>query len=157
MAADERPMMEIRMPELLEALARSWRTQGITPRAGVSEAELRHFETRCGVAFPPDAAAYFRTMDGMPDDAMDNQLIRFWPLSEVKSADRELAPENAASIADYYLFADYSIWAHAYGLRLAGSSSRDVAIRGNPSPPGSSKGEVLDHRHWGWARHLSRA
>jgi len=60
--------------------------------------------------------------EGISDDA----LISFWSLNEVKPIPEE-APEFARpsyieEAESLFVFADYSIWAHAYAIRLYSSS-----------------------------------
>ena len=67
-------------------------------------------------------------------------MIRFWPLEEVKNLPAA-APDYAT--ADYiqspqsiFLFADYSLWAHAYGIRLSASEvgTNEIFIIGGDHP-----------------------
>jgi len=123
-----------------ERLKRHWETNGVEINSGVSEADLITFQTQHAVVLPDDLRNYFLCVNGMAPDVMDDQLIRFWMLDEVRPLN-ECAPEfshpeyiqRAESI---FLFADYSIWAHAYGIRLESfpSESNEVFIIGYDSP-----------------------
>jgi hypothetical protein len=105
---------------MLATLARSWEQQGIKVGDPASEAAVRDFEGEFRVTCPSDFATYLLTVGGMPDvgDADANQ-IRFWTINEIKPF---TAAANAPA-AGFFVFADYSISAHEYGIRL---SSPDV-------------------------------
>ncbi|MCA9612923.1 MAG: hypothetical protein H6722_30355 [Sandaracinus sp.] len=49
----------------------------------------------------------------MRDDEMERELLRFWPLSEVSPASEHLA----GAARDLFVFADWSLWGHAYAFR----------------------------------------
>ena len=46
---------------------------------------LAAFEHEFGVSLPSDLRDYFLTMDGMPEEETDKEMIRFWRLEEVKA------------------------------------------------------------------------
>jgi len=107
---------------------------------GVSETALAAFEHEFSVSLPPDLRDYFLAVDGMPEDETDEEMIRFWKLEEVKALPTG-APNYAS--ADYidnpeslFLFADYSLWAHAYAIRLlaAPSDRNEIFIIGGEYP-----------------------
>ena len=100
-----------------------WLAQGLEINPGVSTEDLAAFEFTYQVVVPADLRDYFLTVDGMAEGVSDDALIRFWSLSEVKPITVE-APElsSPAYIEDaesMFVFADYSIWAHAYAIRLS--------------------------------------
>lgn len=97
-------------------------SHGVEFNDGVSENALAAFEHKFGVALPSDMREFFLTVNGMPEEVTDDEMIRFWMLEEVKPLPSG-APEFATG--DYvdhpeslFLFADYSLWAHAYAIRL---------------------------------------
>jgi hypothetical protein len=76
----------------------------------------------------------------MAPDEIDDGMIRFWMLEEVAPL-----PDGAPQYSDgeyvknpetLFLFADYSIWAHAYAIRLGRTTldSNEVVIIGYKSP-----------------------
>jgi hypothetical protein len=123
-----------------ESLKRHWSSHDVEINAGVSEAELEAFEEKYGVVLPDDLRDYFRCVNGMPPDVVDDGMIRFWMLEEMKPL-----PQSAPQYSDgtyvqnpetLFLFADYSLWAHAYAIRLGKRAleSNEVIIIGYESP-----------------------
>lgn len=116
---------------LLSDISRQWREQGLEVASGASLPELRTFESRFQVQCPEDFAMYLLTLGGMPKGVWDEHLIRFWPLAEIRPAEGETDPSTHSG---YFLFADYSISAHEYGIQLSTSPRSDVALIGGPAP-----------------------
>jgi hypothetical protein len=116
-----------------------WLSQGLEVNPGVSIETLSRFESRYQVSLPADLRDYFLTVNGMAEGITDDALISFWSLSEVKPIPEE-APEFARGsyveeAESLFLFADFSIWAHGYAIRL--SSSREpnpVIVIGGEKP-----------------------
>jgi hypothetical protein len=123
-----------------ESLRRHWASNNVEINGGVSEAQLSAFEHKYDVTVPQELRDYFLSVNGMPSDVVDTEMIRFWMLEELGPLP-ELAPdfadpryiENPESV---FLFADYSIWAHAYAIRLtkAVTESNEIFIIGPKSP-----------------------
>lgn len=123
-----------------ESLKRHWASHDVEINAGVSEAELKAFEEKYGVVLPDDLRDYFRCVNGMPPDVVDDGMMRFWMLEEIEPL-KQGAPQYSDGTyvqnpETLFLFADYSIWAHAYAIRLGneGLESNDVVIIGYESP-----------------------
>ena len=123
-----------------ESLKRHWSSHDVEINAGVSEAELRAFDEKYGVVLPGDLRDYFSCVNVMPPDVVDDGMIRFWMLEEVTPLS-EGAPEYSdrnyvQNPETLFLFADYSIWAHTYAIRLGktGLESNEVVIIGYKSP-----------------------
>jgi hypothetical protein len=123
-----------------ESLKRHWSSHNVDNNCGVSEPELDSFEATHRVVLPQDVRDYFMCVNGMPPDVVDDGMIRFWMLEEVKPL-----PQGAPKYSDsryiqnpetLFLFADYSIWAHAYAIRLGKVPSQfnEVVIIGYKSP-----------------------
>jgi hypothetical protein len=109
----------------LSELSRTWRQQGITVGPPAPESALRDFEAEFRVILPGDFARYLSTVGGMPDQGdWDTESIRFWPLTEI-------APVRAisdSSLEGVFLFADYLISSHTYGIRLSPPRVGEVSI-----------------------------
>jgi len=123
-----------------ESLKRHWASHRVDINAGATEAELNAFETRHGIVLPQDLRDYFLCVNGMPPDVVDDGMIRFWMLEEVRplnqGAPEYSDPSYVKSPESLFLFADYSIWAHAYAIRLGAVplQSNEVVIIGYKSP-----------------------
>ena len=124
----------------VQRLKNHWLSHDVKFNDGVSEAALAAFEEEFSVSLPGDLRDYFLTMDGMAEEETDEEMIRFWRLEEVKAL--PTAAPNYAS-ADYidnpeslFLFADYSLWAHAYAIRLLATPSNrnEIFIIGGDYP-----------------------
>lgn len=123
-----------------ESLKRHWSSHDVEINAGVPKAQLDSFESKHCVVLPEDLRDYFLCVNGMPYDVVDDGMIRFWMLEELQSL-----PQGAPAYSDpsyiqhpesLFLFADYSIWAHAYAIRLGSVSlqAHEVVIIGYKSP-----------------------
>jgi hypothetical protein len=110
-----------------------WKRHGAAPRAGVTDAEIHSFERKQGVKLPEDVADYFRAVDGMNEDESDELGIRFWSLDELRPVVEELPAADGDAFKDYFVFADYSMWAHGYAVRLD-QIANDVIIVGGEKP-----------------------
>ena len=108
----------------LQRLKNHWTSRRVKFNEGVSEKSIAAFECQYGVVLPTDLRDFFLTVNGMPDDITDEEMIRFWRLEEVKplsSEAREFAkPDYIENSQSLFVFADYSLWAHAYVIRLDG-------------------------------------
>lgn len=123
-----------------ESLKRHWSWHNVDINAGVSKAELDSFEARHRVVLPEDLREYFLCVNGMPHDVVDDGMIRFWMLDEVlpitQGAPAFSDPRYVQHPESLFLFADFSIWAHAYAIRLGSVAlqSNEVLIIGYKSP-----------------------
>ena len=109
----------------LDALKAYWAAQQISSGDGAPAAELASFEARYRVRLPPALRAYFAEVNGIRRTVafqaeMDQDLIRFWPLDEVRPLSVECpenpAPQDADSL---FVFADWSIAGWFYVVRLS--------------------------------------
>lgn len=110
-----------------------WRGSGIVIRPGVSMAEVESFQLKYGVAVPADLLEYLLAVDGSSDGEMDNDLFRFWPLSEVVPVHVELDERGGVVYSDRFaypecfVFADYLVNSWLYAVKL-------TADPGQPAP-----------------------
>jgi hypothetical protein len=123
-----------------ESLKRHWSSHNVEINAGVSEAAIRSIEAKYRVVFPDDFRDYFLSVNGMPRDVVDDAMIRFWMLDEIEPLPKG-APEYSDSTyiqnpESLFLFADYSIWAHAYVIRMTKTPTEwnEVFLIGRDSP-----------------------
>jgi hypothetical protein len=123
-----------------ESLRRHWSSNNVEINAGVSEAVLTSFEKKYAVVLPEDLRDYFLCVDGMPPEIVDDGFIRFWTLEEVvplpQGAPDYSNPQYIQGSDSIFLFADYSMWAHAYAIRLtkAPTESNEVFVIGRDLP-----------------------
>lgn len=123
-----------------ESLKRHWSSHNVDINAGVSEATLKSFEEKYGIVLPEDLRDYFLSVNGMPPEIVDDAFIRFWMLEEVEPLPQGAPdfsnPQYIQAPDSIFLFADYSIWAHAYAIRLTktAAESNKVFIIGHDSP-----------------------
>ena len=114
-----------------------WATAGLVLRPGASHAVLRDFEQRHAIRLPVEMRALYKAVDGMEENVMDGELVRFWQLSELKPPSNEIYRNASSDVAyaGYYLFADWSLWAHGYAVQLAREDSHGaVAIVAHATP-----------------------
>jgi hypothetical protein len=123
-------------PILSEVVAR-WRDRGIARRGATREA-FDQVEQRCGARLPCDLKALLCLADGMDDGNMDDLMIRFWPIEEMRSAVEEAPDGDPRPYEGFFTFADYSLWSHGYSIKMgdSGGSVNEgvVAVVGGPLP-----------------------
>lgn len=123
-----------------QSLRNHWLSHNVEVNGGVSGVTLESFEQKYGVILPADLRDYFRSVNGMPSGVCDEEFIRFWMLEEVKPLPEGALdysnPRYVDSPESLFLFADYSIWAHAYAIRLTSDplKTNEVIIIGGDSP-----------------------
>jgi SMI1 / KNR4 family (SUKH-1) len=124
----------------VQRLRNHWISHDVACNPGVSEAALAAFEHQSRVTLPTDMRDYFLTVNGMSEGVSDEEMVRFWMLEEVTPL-----PDGAPGYAsqDYidnpeslFLFADYSLWAHAYAIRLVDSplNRNEIFVIGGDYP-----------------------
>lgn len=128
-----------------ESLKRHWSSHNVDINAGVSKEDLDSFEAKHCVVLPEDFRDYFFCVNGMLPDSVDDGMIRFWMLEELlpltQGAPAFSDPDYIRNPESLFLFADYSIWTHAYAIRLGSAplQSNEVVIIGYESPVTVSK------------------
>jgi hypothetical protein len=122
-------------------LVEFWRESGVEVNPGALESAIHHLEHRLRVQLPPPLRAYLAIADGMPEGSTDANMIRFWSAAEiVPLADGapEMLGDAASEHSGALLFADYSLWAHAYAIQpdaphhvllVGGERPRDLNLR----------------------------
>jgi len=122
-----------------QKLRDAWLRQGLPLRVGASHQLLASFEARHSILLPRDFREYLSIVDGQ--DEMDASNFRFWPLEEIKSVPEELFEPAYAEARQfegseaYFVFADFLIWSHAYGIRLSTEwNTNPVVLIGDLEP-----------------------
>lgn len=115
-----------------ETLKQFWLDQGIKLRRGATEEEFAAFELKYNIRLPADLREYLATVDGFDGSEhwmTDNNVITFLGLDEIKPLSEYWSPD-VADDNNYFVFADYSIAAHVYAIRLSSDScgSNDVVV-----------------------------
>jgi hypothetical protein len=127
------------MPTLAERLRDRWLSRGIQVRRGVLPEEIRAFESRNGVALPPDMRDFFLTVDGMEPGHSDEDLLEFLHLGDIMGVSEELAgyrgvPDygnivNTLPNADqYFVIADYMCTFYVFAIRLSWDRSDEAPV-----------------------------
>jgi hypothetical protein len=114
----------------LDRLVERWGEQGIRSVGGAGEAEVRGFERRHGVRLPAGLRDYFRTVGGIAVDgespALDQDLIRLWPLGEVSTLAKAWVPAPEAE--RWFVVGDYAMWTWAYVVRLSSDAEEAAPV-----------------------------
>lgn len=103
------------MTSVGELVKQHWLRQGIKLRRGASEGELAAFESKYNVCLPEDMRECFSVVNGFENSGgwdVDNEMITFFSLEEIESL-------SASDAISYFVFADWSISAHVYAIRLS--------------------------------------
>ena len=111
----------------LEALRGFLQSQGLVVNGGASDEETGEFERRYGVQLPDEVRAYFGRINGVVgghDGAWDDEMIALWELRDVRPLAEEVENCEVRSAEEYFVFADWSIWAHGYAIRLSGMQEK---------------------------------
>jgi len=124
------------MHDITRSLVRDFGARGIPIQHGVTRREIVAFENLYSVQLTEEAAAaYFETVGGMANAAMDPATkLRLWPLAEVEPAAKWLGHDDA--YAGCFIFADFLLWSHAYAIRLGTTrlTSSEVVLVGGIEP-----------------------
>ena len=113
-----------------ETLKRYWLRHGIRLNHGASEDEFAAFEAKYHVRLPKDFGDYFAAVNGLDGSEhwmTDEKVITFLALHEMKPLS-EAWSSKVADAASYFVFADYSLSAHIYAIRLSNSSENDNPV-----------------------------
>ena len=119
------------MVSIGQALKRFWLRQGISLLPGASESELVAFEAKHDVRLPADLREYLATVNGFDGSEhwmTDDEVITFLGLVEMKPLNHYWSPVIDGD--SYFVFADYSLAAHVFAIRLskASVSGNDVVV-----------------------------
>lgn len=121
------------IPDTWERVAERWRRSNIAPSLGATDESLALFESRFQVSLPTDVRRYFGLLNGTGQD-MDDDMYRFWPLSEVKPVHEELSDANGVkypdrfAYPDCYVFADYLISSWLYAVKITDDPTQPAPV-----------------------------
>jgi hypothetical protein len=109
-----------------------WARSGIQNPKTATGADIASFEERYGVTMAPTVRDYFTVLNGTVNGKLgmdDENLTGFWHIDEVRRVNEE-CPQFAATEQDaaLFVFADHSIWAHAYALRLKDGENSQTSV-----------------------------
>ncbi len=130
-----------------EALKRFWLRQGIKLCRGATGDELAAFEAKHNIRLPEDLRDYFAVVNGFDGWQTDDNVITFLSLDEMKTLSEYWSPD-VADADSYFVFADYSISAHVYAIRLLNTTGRGnhvvVVYDGEPVEVANSFSEFVE-------------
>jgi hypothetical protein len=118
------------MVPFIEALKTLWLRQGVNLRPGATEDEFAAFQATYNIRLPEDLREYFAAVNGFDGSEhwmTDDEVITFLGLHEMKLLSEYWSPDVADSDS-YFVFADYSLAAHVYAIRLDGSGHRNDVV-----------------------------
>src|SRR4051794_35422075 len=111
-----------------------WRRSGIGIRPGAAVAEIESFQLKYSVVLPTDVLEYLLIVDGSSDGFMDDDLYRFWPLSEIIPVHEELDERNGVvypdrfAYPDCFVFADHLISSWLYAVKLTADPHQPAPV-----------------------------
>lgn len=135
-----------------ETLISHWAATGVEVEPGCSPARIAEFESRYGVAMPPDLRSSYLAANGMKKtfkDEYDPEGFCFWPLEDVAPLDDCAVLESWPEIPrehGFFVFADYLQLSWAYAIRLVPGRPNVVLLIGKAAPQrvGSSFTEFVE-------------
>jgi hypothetical protein len=77
---------------------------------------------------------YFLAIDGMSSSATDDDLFHFCPLQEVQPVIEAFPDADVKGYSGYFVVAEFSLWAHAYAIRLSTNEDCPVAVVAGDAP-----------------------
>jgi cell wall assembly regulator SMI1 len=113
-----------------QELERFWSRQRIKLRPGASDDRLVNFEIKYNIQLPSDLREYLAAVNGFDDSEFwmtDDEVITFLGLDEIKPLG-EYWSHEVEGAQSYFVFADYSISAHVYAIRLAASLDHENTV-----------------------------
>ena len=144
------------MSELWKNVVTFWNNRDVEVQPPVSLEEIDQFESENNLVFPTDFRQYLLTANGTGDDC-DDEMFRFWSLSEIKSVEDELAGYKSPDFPyefthpNCYVFADYMIWSWAYAIQLSDSPDQPGPVF-RVTNGAESEGELISPSFRGFMR-----
>jgi len=116
---------------LIATVRAIWELGGIQNRGTATETDIVAFEQQYGVRLAPIIRDYFCELNGTSQGELgmdDANLIGFWHLDQVRPMKEDCPQYVTADEPDLFMFADYSIWAIGYAVRLATADDAATAV-----------------------------
>ena len=117
--------MQTELSELFSALREHWSANDVEHARPATSGEVDVFEQTHNVRLPPDLREYFLSLNGGilgHEGSADNELISFWRLDQVEPL------VDAGAGSGLFGFADWSIDAHVYAIRLSANPSAPTPV-----------------------------
>ena len=109
-----------------------WTRLGIKNPTVAVESEIDSFEGKFDVILPSVVREYFTRVKGTKGGKLgmdDENLFGFWHLDQVQPLSEECPDQYSTSDSStLFVFADYSIWAFAYAMRLSKKQEGEAAV-----------------------------
>jgi SMI1 / KNR4 family (SUKH-1) len=125
---------------IIERVRTVWERQGIQNRNVATDNEIGTFENKYAVALPPIVREYFCELNGTKIGKLgmeDGHFVGFWHLDQVRPIEEECPEYATGGEPNLFIFADYSIWALGYAVRLSMAAATAVFL------VGGSAGELI--------------
>jgi hypothetical protein len=119
------------MNGVIAAIGTVWECQGIRNRSTASAADIILFQEKYCVKLPTIVRDYFYELNGTIGGQLgmdDENLIGFWHLDQVRPMKEECPTYIIADGPNLFIFADYSIWALGYAMRLVMEDEDETPI-----------------------------
>lgn len=121
-------------PVLASRLFRTWQAKGIAAPSAATGPQIAVIENRLQVGLPKPLIEYLSVVNGMRTNTYDEHGFRFWGVDEFELARIGGEPSSVGPSRTRVIFADYSIWTHAYAISSAMGLPEDIALVGGPEP-----------------------
>ena len=108
------------LKEVLPRVARKWEDEDLFVAPSHSDEQIRRVLAELGKPVSADVIEVYRTLDGMADGKMDENLLCFWSLEQ-------LVAENSAKLhEELTMFGDFLICTYLYGYRYENEYTSSV-------------------------------
>jgi len=125
------------MTDILDEVRRFWEQCGLEPDGGAGAEELHAFEHQYALQLPLEVREYFARLNGVRsgrDGAWDDEMIAFWQLKDVRPLSEEEPQVALTEAARCLAFADYSISAITYAIRIPDDPAKSAPVYAVWSP-----------------------
>ena len=129
--SEKRRRDEANLNRFLKEVRTVWERQRIPNPSAATEADIVAFEQKYNVTLAPIVREYFHELNGTKTGELgmdDECLLGFWHLDQVRPVKEECPKYATADEPNLFMFADYSIWALGYAIRLAPANDAATAI-----------------------------